>query len=133
MQLSNSMANSICEKYEEEQLVCPQNMQHNTFTVSAIDNINHNPSSETARSSFHGTVISLFQFPNTDSCISDKIPPFSIDDSGITSKFLTHPSVYTEVTSCILPTTSPSIPSVHKLPTTTDSVNRWLSKKSICG
>ena len=129
MQLSNSMANSICKEYEGEQLVCPRNMQHNTFTVSAVDNIDHKPSSKTARSSFHGTAISLFQFPNRDSCISDKIPSFSIDDSDITSKLLTLPSVYTEVTPCILPTTTHQYHLFTHCQQLRIWLNWWLSKK----
>ena len=39
-------------------------MRSNVFTTSAIDNIDHNPSSTTAKGSFHGTVISLLQHPS---------------------------------------------------------------------
>ena len=35
---------------------------HNVFTVRAFDNLNYNPSSTTAKDSFHETGISLFQF-----------------------------------------------------------------------
>ena len=37
-------------------------MQENIFTVSAIDNLDYNPSSSTAKDSFHGTGILIFQF-----------------------------------------------------------------------
>ena len=37
------------------------------FTVGALDNLDHNPSSATARDSFHGTGISLVQFPSSSS------------------------------------------------------------------
>ena len=36
------------------------------FTTSAVDNIDHNPSSTTATGSFHGTGVSLFQHPDFD-------------------------------------------------------------------
>ena len=36
-------------------------MIQNVFTLAAVDNIDHNPSSATAKSLFHGTGISLFQ------------------------------------------------------------------------
>ena len=39
-------------------------MRSNVFTTSAIDNIDHNPSSTTAKGSFHGTAISLLQHPS---------------------------------------------------------------------
>ena len=47
-------------------IVCPTNLRHNIFTVAALDNLDHNPSSRTATSSFHGTGISIFQFPSSD-------------------------------------------------------------------
>ncbi|VDI15847.1 Hypothetical predicted protein [Mytilus galloprovincialis] len=36
------------------------------FTTAAVDNIDHNPSSTTSKSSFHGTGISIFQHPIKD-------------------------------------------------------------------
>ena len=46
-------------------IVCPTNLRQCIFTVAALDNLDHNPTSRTATSSFHGTGISLFQFPTT--------------------------------------------------------------------
>ena len=34
------------------------------FTIGALDNLDHNPSSSTATTSFHGTGISIFQIPD---------------------------------------------------------------------
>ena len=39
-------------------------MRGTVFTTAAVDNIDHNPSSTTAKESFHGTAISLFQHPS---------------------------------------------------------------------
>ena len=36
-------------------------MKGGVFTTSAVDNIDHNPSATTSKSSFHGTTISIFQ------------------------------------------------------------------------
>ena len=47
--------------YELENVVCPPTMRGNLFTTVAVDNINHNSSSTTAKHSFHGTNISLLQ------------------------------------------------------------------------
>ena len=41
-------------------------MKQGLFTVGALDNCDHNPTSSTAHDSFHGTSISLFQFPSAD-------------------------------------------------------------------
>ena len=39
-------------------------MRSNVFTTAAIDNIDNNPSSTTAKESFRGTAISLLQHPS---------------------------------------------------------------------
>ena len=44
-------------------IVCPTNLRQHIFIVAALDNSDHNPTSHTASSSFHGTGISIFQFP----------------------------------------------------------------------
>ena len=40
------------------------------FTTSAYDNIDHNPSSITAKESFHGTGISVFQHPDSNNSVT---------------------------------------------------------------
>ena len=62
LQLENQLANSVCLHAKEIGLVCPSQLRHGLFTVGALDNLDHNPSSTTAKDSFHGTGISLFQF-----------------------------------------------------------------------
>ena len=57
------MANAICMRFEDEGVVCPSHLRKSLFTVGALDNIDHNLSSTTAQGSFHGTGISVFQFP----------------------------------------------------------------------
>lgn len=57
------MANRVCSIYEEQGVVCPTQLRGGLFTVGSVDNIDHNPSSTTARDSFHGTAISLVQQP----------------------------------------------------------------------
>ena len=59
--VSTDLRNKLCNFYASVDTVCPPNMMQNTFTLAADDNIDHNPSSATAKSSFHGTGISLFQ------------------------------------------------------------------------
>lgn len=69
LEISNCIAQYNCEKYEKENAVCPPNLVKNVFTTAAGDNIDHNPTSATANSSFHGTGISLFQHPSSDNCL----------------------------------------------------------------
>ena len=61
LQIQSDIANGVCQRYEMEKVVCPPNMRRGLFTIAAVDNIDHNPSSATAKDSFHGTGISLMQ------------------------------------------------------------------------
>ena len=40
-------------------IVCPSNLRHDIFIVAALDNLNHNPTSRTAFSSFHESGINF--------------------------------------------------------------------------
>ena len=44
----------------------PFQPENKRFTIAAVDNIEHNTSSTTAISSFHGTSISLIQHPTEE-------------------------------------------------------------------
>lgn len=61
LQLENQLATAVCE----DSVVCPKQLRKRLFTVGALDNLDHNPSSTTATGSFHGTAISLFQSPTS--------------------------------------------------------------------
>ena len=47
-----------------------------------MDNIDHNQTATTATTSFHGTSISLFQYPTSDNK-SEKLEPFQITDHSV--------------------------------------------------
>ena len=66
MQLSADLGNNICKLYEKEGVVCPPKLRKSVFTTASVDNIDHNTSSRTAKSSFHGTAISLTQHPTSN-------------------------------------------------------------------
>lgn len=66
LELSTKLGNEVLAQYEEELVVCPSNLRNDLFTTSALDNIDHNPSSTTSEGSFHGTGISLFQHVTKD-------------------------------------------------------------------
>ena len=61
LEISTAMGNSVTDRFQKELVVCPTKMRNQLFTTAAVDNIDHNPSSTTAKGSFHGTGISLFQ------------------------------------------------------------------------
>lgn len=62
-----SVTKQLCKHFQETGIVYPPNLERGIFTTGAIDNIDQNPSSNTAKESFHGTTISVFQHPNKNS------------------------------------------------------------------
>ena len=58
--ISATMGNSVSAKFEDENVVCPPKLRFSLFTTAAVDNIDHSPSSTTAKGSLHRTGISLF-------------------------------------------------------------------------
>ena len=63
MEIEDLIANCICERFAEDGVGYPACLRKLLFTVGALDNLDHNPSSTTSLTSFHGTGISLFQLP----------------------------------------------------------------------
>ena len=55
------LAQNLCKQFREENIVFLPSLCKGLYTVAAIDNIDHNPSSATATGSLHGTAISIMQ------------------------------------------------------------------------
>ena len=70
LEISTDIGTKICECYDRMNTVCPPQLKKGVFTSSAIDNINHQTSATTAKGSFNGTGISVFQHntDDTDAC-----------------------------------------------------------------
>ena len=66
MQISAYLGNSVCAQFEDDGIVCPSKLKKSLFPTGSVDNIDHNPSSRTAKDSFHGTAISLTEHPTND-------------------------------------------------------------------
>ena len=62
LEISTELGNKVCHYYQTQKAVCPPQLKCGLFTT---DNTDHNPSSTSARDSFHGTGISLFQHPDS--------------------------------------------------------------------
>ena len=82
LQLSNTIANSVCNQYRAENLVCPPVLCKDRFTVAAADNIDHNLISVTAQSSFHGTAVSLIQFSSSESSLVCSALSYSLENAS---------------------------------------------------
>ena len=63
LSISADLGNDTSELYKSEGVVCPHHLWHSVFTTAAYNNIDHNPSSNTALGALHGTAISLFKHP----------------------------------------------------------------------
>ena len=104
LNISTDLGNKICQHYETEKAVCPPYLRGGLFTTAAVDNIEHNPSSTTTDDSFHGTDISLFQHPNSDTT-GVKWAMQHCDDTQTASKktLAQLPESYTSVPSAPVP------------------------------
>ena len=84
-------------------MVCPSKLRRELFTTAAVDNIDHNTSSTSSQSSFHGTAISLVQHPSdTENGTTRVVDTF--DPKECSSKTITElPACYRDVTPIALP------------------------------
>ena len=74
---------SVNDDLSHDKIVCPPSLKVGAFTIVAIDNINHNPNSNTTTSSFHGAAISLFQHPSLGKGDEREVPDFQIKQKEI--------------------------------------------------
>jgi len=61
LQLSTDIANAVIYQYEDDDVVCPTILKEGLFTTGNLDNLDHNPTSTSAQSAFHGTALSMTQ------------------------------------------------------------------------
>ena len=98
--------------YDVQRSVCPPKLQENIFTVSAIDNLDHNPSSSTATDSFHGAGISIFQFQtNQDDSFKFELSKTSRNNDSSPSL----PSYYTNVKPTKSTPSTPRISTINSM------------------
>jgi len=108
LELENQIATSLCNSINVIGLVCPHQLHHSLFTIGALDNLDHNPSSTTSKDSFHGTGISFFQFPTT--CNEGTFQAIANTISG--EKKFKLPDSYTVVPAVVLKKESVVVPHV---------------------
>lgn len=124
MDIEDLVAKSISERSVEEGCVAPLLLKKKLFSVGALDNLDHNTSSTTSMSSFHGTGISIFQFPTEDNPGENRQPIAALD-----SELQTHalPDSYTIVPPTELKTTSMKVPPCNQQP-----VDSCIADNKIC-
>ena len=104
--------------------MCPPNLHLGLSTTAAVNNIDHNPSSTTAKDSFDDTGFSLFQHSSADNpgTVRERI---NISDSSDKTFIKELPSSYTIVAQVEAPTYKPQL-----LPTTSQLKSD--KKKNFC-
>lgn len=112
-ELANGLATAVCNKFKADGVVCPVSLRSGLFTVGALDNLDHNPSSTTAQGSFHGTGISVFQFP-TETNHGIPRAGISLPANKSEKKDFTLPDNFTTVPALSLKTTDVSVPATER-------------------
>ena len=116
LEISTAMNNRVCELYMSDNVVCPPNLREGLFCTAAVDNIDHNPSSTTSTDSFHGTGISLFQYPTIDEQGHDRRQLSYVTDELLANKTLLElPESYTNVKPLLLTKKDVDIPKANFL------------------
>ena len=81
LEISTDLGTKICKYYDSLNTVCQPQLKKRVFTTSAMDNINHQTSATTAKSSFNGTDISVFQHYGTSEQSIESEPTMPLDES----------------------------------------------------
>ena len=107
--------------------MCPANLRKGLLSVAALDNIDHNLSSTTASSSFHGTSISIFQFQTQDKP-GDCRPPLRVPSTGNQKHHL--PERYGNVPPVSLTATTVSVPRTNQLSSFEGNLDHAIAKEN---
>lgn len=110
--ISTDIANKVCAMYDDEARTLPEpNLARSLFTVAAVDNIDHNPSSTTSKDSFHGTGISLMQTSSVNEGMCRPVP--EIDNNFLRKKKIQPlPAAYKNGPLVVLHRPDPVVPEV---------------------
>jgi len=108
LSLTSDLATGVCDHYNKQQVVCPPQFCRNVFTVGAVDNSDHNPSSTTAKMSFHGTAISLMQHADSPQ-VEANMPSFALPQ-GTGKRCMLLPEYYTSIEPVMLNSAEPTVP-----------------------
>ena len=108
LEVSAQLADAAVAKYVEDGVVCPPDLRMGLCTTAAMDNIDHNLTATTATSSFHGTSISMFQHPTTDS-EGEKRESLQLGDKK-TKTVLELPDSYTNIRPAFFRKKNPPLP-----------------------
>ena len=106
LEISAQLGDATVNRYQEEGEVCPPILRKRLFTTADMDNIDHNPTATTATTYFHGTSVSLFQYPTSDNK-DEKLDSIQIRDQSVKT-VPELPYSYTNVRPAAFPSKNPS-------------------------
>ncbi len=95
--ISANLGEAVVCQYVDDGVVCPPALRTKLFTTSAVDNIDLNPSSTTAKTSFHGTSISVLQHPRPYHAGEQREAPMIKDDTSKVKRVPELPGSFTNV------------------------------------
>ena len=109
----------------------------NLFTTGAVDNIDHNPSSATEKSSFHGTAISLMQHATDANEVNkENVTLFGTENQGQGSRKIpqlppsygiVHPAALHNRNPVVPPVNGPVRPDIEASLSVIDGEQEWLN------
>ena len=114
-EIMNNLATSVCDHFKPVGVVCPLSLHSGLFTVGAIDNLDYDPSSTTAQGYFHGTGISLFQFPKQASGVSQPaVEKVNLCSTRSASRDITLPDTYSSFLPVSIKTSEVNVPATSQ-------------------
>jgi len=110
LQLSTDIANAVIDQYEDEGVVCPTILKEGLFTTENLDNLDHNPTSTSAQSAFHGTVLSMTQHVTNENVGLERHQDRPLLHEGIERSKTIKPLMesYCEIPPAVIPLDKPS-------------------------
>ncbi|KAK3924496.1 3-dehydroquinate synthase, partial [Frankliniella fusca] len=121
-EISSALCHLSVKRAEEEGFFCPADLRRGLFTIGALDNVDHNPTSSTSTGSFHGTGISIFQVPTRQCPGQPRLFETSYESlPQSTTDIPSLPDSYAVVPSAVLQTRQPAPSAAH--PGTRDAMS----------
>ena len=105
LDITAQLGDSIVKDYVQKNVVCPSQLKKGIFSTGAMDNIDHNPSSTTTSTSFHGTSMSVFQHV-TDVGEGEDYPDIQIQNKQV-KRVPELPDSYTDIQPAFLDQKNP--------------------------
>ena len=113
LSISTAVGNSACRRFEQEGVVCPSKLRKELFTTAAIDNIDHNPSSNTAQGKERFMELPSRFSQNMDTTNLCQERNITVKECGgqlSTKSVRPLPNWYTDVPPCIMRKAAENIP-----------------------